>query len=120
MFRRLPWSFRSAILLTACAFPSFTADASAFCGFYVARADVKLYNKSSQVAVVRHEDKTVMSMLNDFQGEMKDFALVVPVPVILEEGQIHVADKALFEHLDAWSAPRLVEYHDPDPCAVAY
>lgn len=93
-------------------------DAEAFCGFYVARADVKLYNKSSQVAVVRHDNKTVMSMLNDFEGEMKDFALVVPVPVVLEEGQIHVADKALFEHLDAFSAPRLVEYHDPDPCRV--
>jgi len=85
----------------------------------VARADVKLYNKSSQVAVVRHDDKTVISMLNDFEGAMKDFALVVPVPAVLEEGQIHVADKALFEHLDAWSAPRLVEYHDPDPCQVA-
>jgi len=93
-------------------------DATAFCGFYVARADVKLYNKSSQVAVVRHDDKTVLSMLNDFEGEMKDFALVVPVPVVLEEGQIHVTDKALFEHLDAFSAPRLVEYFDPDPCHV--
>src|SRR5262245_14577206 len=81
-------------------------EASAFCGFYVARADMKLYNRSSQVAVVRHDDKTVMSMLNDYEGEMKDFALVVPVPVVLEEDQIHVADKALFDHLDAWSAPR--------------
>ena len=33
------------------------------------------------------------------------------------KGQIHVADRALIEHLDAYSAPRLVEYFDEDPCA---
>jgi hypothetical protein len=115
----IPRRFLSAtFLLPVLAFPSITPEAEAFCGFYVSRADAKLYNKSSQVAVVRHDDKTVISMLNDFEGEMTDFALVVPVPAVLEEGQIHVADKALFEHLDAWSAPRLVEYHDPDPCQV--
>jgi hypothetical protein len=27
-----------------------------------------------------------------------------------------VADKALIDHLDAYSAPRLVEYFDDDPC----
>jgi hypothetical protein len=84
----------------------------------VARADAKLYNKASQVVVVRHDDKTVMSMLNDFEGPLTDFALVVPVPAVLRKEQIHVADKALFEHLDAFSAPRLVEYFDADPCAV--
>jgi hypothetical protein len=88
----------------------------AFCGFYVAKADASLYNEASQVVVARHDGKTVISMLNDFQGDLEEFALVVPVPVVLEEGQIHVAEKELFEHLDAYSAPRLVEYFDDDPC----
>jgi hypothetical protein len=83
----------------------------------VAKADASLYNEASQVVVARHDGKTVISMLNDFQGDLKEFALVVPVPVVLKEGQIHVADKELFEHLDAYSAPRLVEYFDSDPCA---
>src|SRR6185436_8097651 len=30
-----------------------------------------------------------------------------------------VGEKALIDHLDAFSAPRLVEYWDPDPCPVA-
>ena len=55
-------------------------------------------------------------MMNDYQGALREFALVVPVPVVLEKGQIHVGDKALFEKLDAFSAPRLVEYFDEDPC----
>ena len=47
---------------------------------------------------------------------MKEFALVVPVPTFLTREQIHVGDKALVDHLDAYSAPRLVEYFDDDPC----
>ncbi|HYS05743.1 MAG TPA: DUF2330 domain-containing protein [Candidatus Dormibacteraeota bacterium] len=92
-------------------------EARAFCGFYVGRADASLFNSASQVALVRDGDRTVISMLNDYQGDLKEFALVVPVPVVLEKGQIHVGDAALFKHLDAYSAPRLVEYFDADPCA---
>ena len=88
----------------------------AFCGFYVAKADTKLFNKASQVVLVRQEDKTVMTMANDFKGDPKEFAVVVPVPTVLQKGQIHVGDKALLDHLDAYSAPRLVEYFDEDPC----
>ena len=80
----------------------------AFCGFYVSKADTKLFNKASQVVLVRHDDKTVMTMANDFRGDPKEFAVVIPVPTFIERGQIHVADKALIDHLDAYSAPRLV------------
>ena len=38
------------------------------------------------------------------------------MPTFIEREQINVADNALIEHLDAYTAPRLVEYHDPDPC----
>jgi len=88
----------------------------AFCGFYVAKADTKLFNKASQVVLVRMEDKTVLTMANDFKGDPKEFAIVVPVPTVLERGQIHIGEKALLDHLDAYSAPRLVEYFDGDPC----
>jgi hypothetical protein len=89
----------------------------AFCGFYVAKADTKLFNKASQVAIARDDDKTVMTMANDFKGDLNEFAIVIPVPTFIEKDQIHIADKALLEHLDAYSAPRLVEYFDENPCA---
>ena len=66
--------------------------------------------------LVRDGDHTVMTMANDFQGEPKKFAIVVPVPTVLEKDQVHIGDKAWVDHLDAYSAPRLVEYFDPDPC----
>ena len=37
---------------------------------------------------------------------------------MLEKGQIRVSDRALIERLDAYTAPRLVEYFDPDPCGL--
>src|SRR5687767_14985287 len=89
-----------------------------FCGFYVAKANTKLFNKASQVVLVRDGDRTVMTMANDFQGDMQEFAVVIPVPTVLKREQIKVADKALIDHLDAYSAPRLVEYFDQDPCTV--
>ncbi len=57
-------------------------------------------------------------MVNDFQGDAKDFAVVIPVPTFLEKDQIHVGNQATVDHLDAYSAPRLVEYWDPDPVAT--
>ena len=90
----------------------------AFCGFYVARADTKIFNKASQVVLVRDGDRTVLTMANDFKGEMKEFAVVIPVPTVLQKDQIHVGEKALLDHLDAYSAPRLVEYFDENPCRM--
>lgn len=87
-----------------------------FCGFYVSKADTKLFNKASQVVLVRDGDRTVMTMANDFEGEPKEFAVVIPVPTSLTREQIHVGDKVLVDHLDAYSAPRLVEYFDRNPC----
>jgi hypothetical protein len=90
----------------------------AFCGFYVAKADASLYNQASQVVMTRKDNKTVLSLMNDYQGELKDFALVVPVPQILQKDQIHIGDPTLFKRIDNFTAPRLVEYHDDDPCQM--
>src|ERR1700688_3441456 len=91
--------------------------AFAFCGFYVAKADSSLYNRASQVVLVRNGDKTVLTMANDYRGDPKEFALVVPVPVVLHKNDVKVIDPALIAGLDAYSSPRLVEYYDEDPCA---
>ena len=68
-------------LLLALALLLVPRAAHAFCGFYVGKADAKLFNEASQVILVRDGDRTVISMRNDFQGDLSEFALVVPVPV---------------------------------------
>jgi Na+-transporting NADH:ubiquinone oxidoreductase subunit NqrB len=90
--------------------------ASSFCGFYVAKADVSLFNKSSQVIIVRDDDHTVVTMSSDYTGELQDFAMVVPVPVVLKKSDIRTVERVLFDSFDAYSGPRLVEYWDQNPC----
>lgn len=102
--------------LTAAVLVAAARAALGFCGFYVAKADTRLFNQASQVVLARDGDRTVLTMANDFKGDPKEFAIVIPVPTFLQREQIHVAEKALLDHLDAYSAPRLVEYFDEDPC----
>jgi len=49
------------VALAACTFLIslflWNTDASAFCGFYVGKADTKLFNKASEVVIARHDNK---------------------------------------------------------------
>lgn len=90
----------------------------AFCGFYVGKADTDLFNESSEVIIARDGNRTILTMSNDYKGEMSEFAIVVPIPYVFTEDQIQVGDPLIFDKIDAYSAPRLVEYFDSDPCYV--
>jgi hypothetical protein len=105
-----------AFCLALLSFFSLVQPAWAFCGFYVGKADTSLYNQASQVIISRDKQRTILTMANDYQGSAKDFALVVPVPVILKKEQVQIGDRKIIERLDAFSAPRLVEYFDTNPC----
>ena len=102
-----------ALFLGALALP---APAAAFCGFMVSSGSDAPTNKGSMVALMRDGSRTVVAMQNDYTGPAEDFALVIPVPEVLEEGQVRTLDKAVFARLDTLTAPRLVEYWEQDPC----
>lgn len=92
-------------------------ETMAFCGFYVSKADGTLKNKTSQVIIVHDGERSVITMYNDFKGNPKDFAMVVPVPVVLKKNDIKVVSQDIFKTLNEYSKPRLVEYYDENPCA---
>jgi hypothetical protein len=93
------------------------SDAAAFCGFYVAGADQSLYNDATMVVLMRSGTKTVLSMQNSYQGPPEAFAMVVPVPQVLQKDNVRTLPKEIFAHVDKLAAPRLVEYWEEDPCA---
>lgn len=101
-----------AVLALAASIPA----AEAFCGFYVAQADASLFNNSSQVVLARDGNHTSMTMANDYQGALSEFAMVIPVPVAVKREDVVVSDKALVDVVDRYSGPRLTEYYDADPC----
>ena len=98
-----------AALLTA-------GSAEAFCGFYVSGADAKLYNNATQVVLLREGTRTVLSMQNNYQGPPSGFAMVVPVPIVLQKENVKTLGRDVFDRIDQLSAPRLVEYWEQDPC----
>ena len=92
--------------------------AQAFCGFYVAGADEELVNDATMVVMMREGSRTVLSMQNHYEGPPENFAMVIPVPVVLEEEHVKVLKPEVFERIDHLAAPRLVEYWEVDPCYV--
>ncbi|MEJ7603062.1 MAG: DUF2330 domain-containing protein [Kofleriaceae bacterium] len=93
-----------------------TADA--FCGFYINGAGGEMFNNATQVVLMREGTRTVLSMQNNYQGPTQDFALVIPVPVVLKEADVKTLPKEVFSKVDAMGSPRLVEYWEQDPCRV--
>ena len=106
--------------LVAAAMLGAAGNAAGFCGFYVGQADASLFNDASKVVMVRDGERTTINMLNDYKGELTEFALVVPVPEILQKEQVKTPFRALFDRIDAYSAPRLAEYYDRNPCEPQY
>ncbi len=107
-----------AALLLSAGLTQLPAVAQAFCGFFVSGADAQLYNNASQVVLMRKGSHTVMTMSNTYKGPPEDFAMVVPVPVVLQKEQVKTLAPEVFQHIDQLSAPRLVEYWEQDPCNV--
>src|SRR4249920_871912 len=90
--------------------------AAAFCGFYVAGGDQKMFNDATQVVLMRMGTRTVLSMQNNYKGPPDAFAMVIPVPVVLHEPDVKTLAKDVFAHVEQMGAPRLVEYWEQDPC----
>jgi MYXO-CTERM domain-containing protein len=97
---------------------SFAQTADAFCGFYVSDSGKQLVNNATQVALMREGTRTVLSMQNNYEGPPEKFAMIVPVPVVLQKENVKTLPRELFAKLEELDAPRLVEYWEQDPCAV--
>ena len=92
--------------------------AAACCGFYVAGSDQPMFNDATQVVLMRMGTRTVLSVQNNYQGPPDAFAMVIPVPVVLHEGDVKTLAKDVFARVERMGAPRLVEYWEQDPCRV--
>ena len=103
-------------LLAAAFALTLPGSASAFCGFYVSSGPAPLFNRASNVVLMRDGTRTVLSMQNAYQGPPESFAMVVPVPVVLQESDVRTLPRDVFARVDAADAPKLVEYWEQNPC----
>jgi MYXO-CTERM domain-containing protein len=103
-------------LLVAAALVAVPTAAHAFCGFYVSPSGEPMFNDATQVVLMRKGTRTVLSMQNNYKGPIEAFAMVIPVPVVLHEGDVKTLPKEVFANVERMGAPRLVEYWEQDPC----
>ena len=107
---------RLLIAAVAAAVLGAPSAARAFCGFYVAGSDQQLLADATQVVLMRKGTRTVLSMQNNYKGPPDAFAMVIPVPVVLKEGDVKTLPAQVFQSVERMGAPRLVEYWEQDPC----
>src|SRR4029079_5088526 len=98
---------RRAVIAAAVALASAPGSASAFCGFYVAGSGDQLVADATQVVLMRKGTRTVLSMQNNYKGPPAAFAMVIPVPVVLKEGDVKILPADVFAHVRRSDAPRL-------------
>jgi hypothetical protein len=99
----LVWAAMAAALLSP-------AIANAFCGAYVGAAGAELYNHASQIMLARSGNVTTLTLANDYQGELDEFALIIPVPEIVDASQVWTVGEDIFRRTDTYSSPRTVHY----------
>ena len=100
--------------LIASLFAVWGGPAAAFCGTYVSSPGVELTNQTSQIIIARQGERTTLTMANDYDGPLSDFAMLIPVPYVLDEDDIQTARPELFQRFNDYSAPRIVEYECSD------
>lgn len=88
----------------------------AFCGYYAGDDGQAITNASSIVVLAHDGDRVSLTLANDFDGPTTSFALLIPVPEVLDASKVREIDPTWLDRLDAYSAPRRVQY----PCYDDY
>lgn len=84
--------------------------AQAFCGTYLGPAGDAPDNGESVLVLSMVNGRTVLTMASDFEGDVQDFGLLVPVPAGFDAASVVVPDAAALDVLDVYSGPRVVGY----------
>ncbi|UQN10094.1 DUF2330 domain-containing protein (plasmid) [Deinococcus sp. QL22] len=58
-----------------------------------------MFNRSNQVIIARDGNRSVFTMINDYQGSVKDFARIVPIPVVPKREDIRIGYPSIVKNL---------------------
>ncbi|HEY6555793.1 MAG TPA: DUF2330 domain-containing protein [Polyangiaceae bacterium] len=105
---RAPWLvlFTLAISLPAQALP----------GFYVGKSAGDRVAHETHVVVMRKEDRSVVTVMPDYEGPFDAFALVLAVPADVTLEHVRTLKREFVDRMDQISAPRFHEWWEVDPC----
>lgn len=96
-------------------FGSFASSASAFPGFFAYKGG-KPINRSTHVVLMMKDSTTVVTVMPDYEGDLKPFLVVMPVPDDVKVDQVRTLRRDFVDRVDQISAPRFHEFWEMDPC----
>jgi hypothetical protein len=110
---------------TLLALLALSSPAALACPTIATGTPAQLSFDTAQVVLVHQDGRTTFSVSINPEGNSQDFALVLPVPTMLEEGDIRTLDSDIFAQLDGYSAPRRLDdagcgYQAVVPCWEDY
>lgn len=97
--------------LLACLWAS-TATASPV--LYAGAGSEKVH--STDVTWMQKGEKSVITVLPDYQGPLSPFALVIPVPTDVTLDRVTTLKREFVDRVARVSAPRFAEFWEMDPC----
>jgi MYXO-CTERM domain-containing protein len=65
---------------------------------------------------MKKDSTTVVTVMPDYQGDLKPFALVMPVPDDVKAADVRTLRRDFVDRIDQISAPRFHEFWEMDPC----
>jgi hypothetical protein len=105
-----------ALVAATFAAASLTATtASAFPGFFAYQGK-KPINRSTHVILMKKDAATVVTVMPDYEGDLKPFAVVLPVPDDVKAPLVRTLRRDFVDRVDQISAPRFHEFWEMDPC----
>jgi MYXO-CTERM domain-containing protein len=93
-----------------------SSPASALPGFFASKGAESPLSHSAHAVLMRNGGKTAVTIMVDYEGDLKPFAWVVPVPKDVEVEAVKTMKRDSVEHVDVISAPRFHEFWEMDPC----
>jgi len=93
----------------------FSSSAAAFPGFFAYRGG-KPVNRSTHVVLMKKDTTTVVTVMPDYEGDLKPFAVVLPVPDDVKAEDARTLRRDFVDRVDQISAPRFHEFWEMDPC----
>jgi hypothetical protein len=93
----------------------YSQAAFAFPGFYAYRGQ-KPVNRTTHVVMMKKGTTTVVTVMPDYEGDLKPFAVVLPVPDDVKPDEARTLRRDFVDRVDQLSAPRFHEFWEMDPC----
>lgn len=97
-----------------------SSEAQALNAVFLKESPAKtIEQKSSVIVVSRAENRTVLTVVPNYQYDGDKLAMLIPVPHLVADTQVRLTERALVSKILKYTAPRALQFKDPDQCKLS-